>query len=1170
MTRKRIIALKQALDDILSNRDAKCPEEFIKIFKDEDFNVLKSAYQKIRSRDKEDEIIYNFYSRFKDLIGPEDYHEEACVLFFLSLIANLEGGLTLKDIVLLLSTPEKVMSESTLRNNWIPRIKDSNDPDDIWIQAKRLGRKDYYTITGEKQREWDREFFRKYDSDDRSQIAISRITEVIQESQKSDRLRVRDSVKTFEAGKTNGKEQALIRNYCQNLQEQILRLSSYDDDGNILIVEQGIIIILGEREGFQWSSSATFVEGYEWGFITREEILVGLEKGNHCLLQGEMGLGKTLLLVELVLKQLDKLENPSSLVVPFFIPLRDLDGERLRDLNKRQILEELLLQAVKRIYNFKESFEEWQTVINLLINNGNFILFLDGLDEYSGSKKSFDPASLFIEDYPCGMILTSRPNQAQSVFRRSTEDILKQPESGKWNYLKLESFTRGQVITYLEKSIKNIEGFNSCDEILEELEKRFPRRKSFSEEQVAPPYHTIPLFLYGITQYFKRKKGEIPPSIEDLFEEMFIIQLDWFFTQLIAESKSESPKPIPLHEECSPMTFSIEIDYNTTKLLKVKEVKVKPDSFFKFLYELISKLSMLALQRYLLNQTNQQAPTLYVLPNEFLKLVDKLLKKQYPLEPKDSFKQLLLFALESNEFVICKSPEGIYIAQVRMMEYFSAKEMVVNPMKYQLIIDKIIGNLSFNVCRNIASIWQELFIKDKVIEDFSRFLEGIIKRSLVEKDRNPILVLFDKFFTKEPERFLEALDTTRHKVTGINLRGRGICKLPEELAELSYIKVLDLSNNYLTHIPSLDRLTELEELYLNNNQLDDLPRWIGDLSNLKILNIGKNRFKELPIEIMKLKNLQQFYLRYNDLEELPETLGNLNTLTTLHLDSNELTSLPEAFGKLINLQSLSFWNNKLGKLCESFGQLINLRYLDLGRNNLNHLPPDFERFLNIQLLGLQENKFKTLPPVLIQLRALRTLKLHDNELCKSSIPEMILLIQSLKQLEMFNLSGNVELNPCDKNWFGKDIIKELLTCLQEVDKLDVKKREGDEPKVRQLIEYLDRLERMEKLSIRNVIDKSWEYSRIPQGKGKPRVVARLKLIKNNRIIDLKDNRNRKYNYANEDRWELIDGKLHFIHADGHPYKIFEDIRVRDDGKLIMRGHSKGKREKGRISMLTEI
>jgi Leucine-rich repeat (LRR) protein len=99
----------------------------------------------------------------------------------------------------------------------------------------------------------------------------------------------------------------------------------------------------------------------------------------------------------------------------------------------------------------------------------------------------------------------------------------------------------------------------------------------------------------------------------------------------------------------------------------------------------------------------------------------------------------------------------------------------------------------------------------------------------------------------------------------------------------------------------LDNFAILTELNLANNQLKELPDYIGKLVNLKVLNLGQNKFKVFPSVILKLINLEELYLNNNDLESLPENIEVLNKLNLLKLDNNpRLNKIPESIFEINN------------------------------------------------------------------------------------------------------------------------------------------------------------------------------------------------------------------------------------------------------------------------------
>lgn len=72
---------------------------------------------------------------------------------------------------------------------------------------------------------------------------------------------------------------------------------------------------------------------------------------------------------------------------------------------------------------------------------------------------------------------------------------------------------------------------------------------------------------------------------------------------------------------------------------------------------------------------------------------------------------------------------------------------------------------------------------------------------------------------------------------------------------------LNLYSNNLKLLPnSIERLNELQYLYLENNELITLPKSIGNLKNLKFLDISYNYIEYLPDSLIKFQNLGEIRL----------------------------------------------------------------------------------------------------------------------------------------------------------------------------------------------------------------------------------------------------------------------------------------------------------------------
>lgn len=99
----------------------------------------------------------------------------------------------------------------------------------------------------------------------------------------------------------------------------------------------------------------------------------------------------------------------------------------------------------------------------------------------------------------------------------------------------------------------------------------------------------------------------------------------------------------------------------------------------------------------------------------------------------------------------------------------------------------------------------------------------------------------------------------------------------------------------MIHEQAFQDLAQLENLYLNDNLLSDLPRLaFKGLSRLKMLNLGGNQLTNVSKTwFSDLVELEVLYLDRNQLLYIAEgAFENLTSLITLHLNSNNLTTLP--------------------------------------------------------------------------------------------------------------------------------------------------------------------------------------------------------------------------------------------------------------------------------------
>jgi len=128
----------------------------------------------------------------------------------------------------------------------------------------------------------------------------------------------------------------------------------------------------------------------------------------------------------------------------------------------------------------------------------------------------------------------------------------------------------------------------------------------------------------------------------------------------------------------------------------------------------------------------------------------------------------------------------------------------------------------------------------------------------------------------------------------------------------SSFKTLEISDADANKIKqNIGKFTNLTEVYLERDNLTEIPTSLLSSDKLTTLWLPNNNIKSIPPSIKNLKNLQVINLTNNALEEIPKELGDLENLNELYLSSNNLSSLPTSLSKLSKLKILVLTGNKL-------------------------------------------------------------------------------------------------------------------------------------------------------------------------------------------------------------------------------------------------------------------
>ena len=113
--------------------------------------------------------------------------------------------------------------------------------------------------------------------------------------------------------------------------------------------------------------------------------------------------------------------------------------------------------------------------------------------------------------------------------------------------------------------------------------------------------------------------------------------------------------------------------------------------------------------------------------------------------------------------------------------------------------------------------------------------------------------------------------------------------------------------------------------------------------------------------MFKYYKLKYLFLEYNELTEIPKEFGNLTNLNSVYLHNNKLTEIPKEFGNLTNLYHLSLSNNKLKKIPTEICDLKNLYSIELGENKLKKIPKEILK-IKCSVLPISSYEIDNLDP----------------------------------------------------------------------------------------------------------------------------------------------------------------------------------------------------------------
>ncbi|CCD73215.1 Disease resistance R13L4/SHOC-2-like LRR domain-containing protein [Caenorhabditis elegans] len=181
------------------------------------------------------------------------------------------------------------------------------------------------------------------------------------------------------------------------------------------------------------------------------------------------------------------------------------------------------------------------------------------------------------------------------------------------------------------------------------------------------------------------------------------------------------------------------------------------------------------------------------------------------------------------------------------------------------------------------------------------------------------------------------------KTRVLSLKESALHRIPDDVKDLTMLKHLDMSINYLTQLPPfIGSMSHLKNLNLSRNQLESLPLEINSLACLEVLNVSQNKLTELP-DLSQCVSLKTVEAIENQFIIFPAGVCKCPNLETCLLTENRIEKLPD---EIHSLRAISVILNKNRLLSLNTANLLRcerLRAVNVDDNQLNR--DEIEQFL---------------------------------------------------------------------------------------------------------------------------------------------------------------------------------------------------------------------------------
>jgi hypothetical protein len=161
----------------------------------------------------------------------------------------------------------------------------------------------------------------------------------------------------------------------------------------------------------------------------------------------------------------------------------------------------------------------------------------------------------------------------------------------------------------------------------------------------------------------------------------------------------------------------------------------------------------------------------------------------------------------------------------------------------------------------------------------------------------------------------------------------GLTEFPQEIFDLAdTLEILDLSGNQLNQLPAdFAKLHQLKIAFFSDNHFTEFPEALYLCPKLEMIGFKSNRIKTISEKSIP-KLTRWLILTNNQIEALPKSIGNCYRLQKCGLAGNRLSSLPSEMVKCRNLELLRISANQISNIPQWLFELPKLSWLAYSAN----------------------------------------------------------------------------------------------------------------------------------------------------------------------------------------------------------------------------------------------